>query len=283
MGKGLVGVVGAGTMGSGIAQVFAQAGYRVVLHDSLPGQIEKARASVVASLQRLEKAGKLGEQPDAVLSRIEDSDSLAGLAEATLVIEAVSEKKNLKQEIFAELGRLVGANAILASNTSSISITALAGATRNPKRVVGIHFMNPAPVMPLVEIVQGELTSLETVEKAKQIVGSLGKTAVVSADRPGFIVNRMLIPMINEAIFALMEGVATRDDIDQAMKLGARHPMGPLELADLIGLDICLDVMETLYQEFADSKYRPCPLLRRMVEAGLLGRKTGRGFYEYVR
>ena len=277
----LVGIVGAGTMGRGIAQVFAQAHYRVRLYDSAAVQVERSGASIRDSLRRMERAGKLDEPMEAIEARIEGVEDMAGLSEASIVIEAINEDKELKQGIFGQLDELVEEKALLASNTSSVSITALGGCTSHPDRVVGIHFMNPAPIMPLVEIVQGERTSADTVEKAGRVVESLGKTAVIAADRPGFIVNRLLAPMLNEAVFALMEGVATRDDIDKSMKLGTRHPMGPLELADLIGLDVLLALMDVLHQEFADSKYRPCPLLRRMVESGKLGRKSGVGFYDY--
>jgi 3-hydroxybutyryl-CoA dehydrogenase len=229
----------------------------------------------------MDRAGKLKEPMEAVEARIEGLGDLAALSNASIVIEAINEDKELKQGIFSQLDELVDETSVLASNTSSVPITALAGSTNRPDRVVGIHFMNPAPIMPLVEIVQGELTSAATMERAGQVVESLGKTAVIAADRPGFIVNRLLAPMLNEAVFALMEGVGTRDDIDKSMKLGTRHPMGPLELADLIGLDVLLALMDVLHQEFADSKYRPCPLLRRMVESGKLGRKSGVGFYDY--
>ncbi len=281
MADDLIGIVGAGTMGRGIAQVFAQARYRVGLYDSAPGQVERAAKSIRDSLGRMDRAGKLKEPVEAIEARIEGVDDIGALSNASLVIEAINEVKELKQGIFGQLDQLVDERAMLASNTSSVSITALAGSTNRPDRVVGIHFMNPAPIMPLVEIVQGELTSAVTMERAGQVVESLGKTPVIAADRPGFIVNRLLAPMLNEAAFALMEGVGSREDIDRAMKLGTRHPMGPLELADLIGLDVLLALMEVLHQEFGDSKYRPCPLLRRMVESGKLGRKSGAGFYEY--
>ena len=281
MADDLIGVVGAGTMGRGIAQVFAQAHFRVRLYDSVQGQVEQAATSIRESLRRMDRAGKLKEPMEAVEARIEGLGDMAALSNASIVIEAINEDKELKQGIFSQLDELVDETSVLASNTSSVPITALAGSTNRPDRVVGIHFMNPAPIMPLVEIVRGELTSAATMERAGQVVESLGKTAVISADRPGFIVNRLLAPMINEAVFALMEGVGSRDDIDEAMRLGTRHPMGPLELADLIGLDVLLALMEVLHQEFGDSKYRPCPLLRRMVESGKLGRKSGVGFYEY--
>ena len=281
MADDLVGIVGAGTMGRGIAQVFAQAHYRVRLYDSVQGQVERATTSIRDSLRRMDRAGKLKEPMETVEARIEGVADIAALSSASIVIEAINEDKELKQGIFSRLDESVEEKSVLASNTSSVSITALAGSTDRPDRVVGIHFMNPAPIMPLVEIVRGELTSAATVERAGRIVESLGKTAVIAADRPGFIVNRLLAPMINEAVFALMEGVGSRDDIDKAMKLGTRHPMGPLELADLIGLDVLLALMEVLHQEFGDSKYRPSPLLRRMVESGKLGRKSGAGFYEY--
>ena len=281
MADDLIGIVGAGTMGRGIAQVFAQARYRVGLYDSVPGQVERAASSIRGSLGRMDRAGKLKEPVEAIEARIKGVADIGALSNASIVIEAINEVKELKQAVFGQLDQLVDERAVLASNTSSVSITALAGSTNRPDRVVGIHFMNPAPIMPLVEIVQGELTSAATMERAGQVVESLGKTPVIAADRPGFIVNRLLAPMLNEAAFALMEGVGSREDIDRAMKLGTRHPMGPLELADLIGLDVLLALMEVLHQEFGDSKYRPCPLLRRMVESGKLGRKSGVGFYEY--
>jgi len=277
-----VGVVGAGTMGSGIVQVFAASGYDVTLTDVSPQQLERARASAAAGLERLVKKGTLSaEQRQAALGRIRTSSELGAVAGCALVIEAASENLTLKLELFRQLDALLSPEALLASNTSSISITRLAAATRRPGRVLGMHFFNPVPVMGLVELVRGRQTDETAFAAAEAIVRKIGKTPVRVRNSPGFVVNRMLCPMINEAIFLLAEGVASAEQIDDAMKLGANHPIGPLALCDLIGLDVELAVMQVLYEEFRDPKYRPAPLLVEMVEAGLLGRKTGRGFYEY--
>jgi 3-hydroxybutyryl-CoA dehydrogenase len=268
-------------MGSGIAQVFAQAGWQVELVDTSPGALEKALGSIGASLQKFVDKGRLSaEDRSAALARIRVSQSLEGAAQAGLVIEAIVEDRAAKEELHARLGRLCPQETVLASNTSAISITALGRASGRPDRFVGIHFMNPVPLMQLVEVIRGQGTSPSTLETALEVCRKLGKTPVEASDYPGFISNRILMPMINEAVYALMEGVGTVEAIDTVMRLGMNHPMGPLALADLIGLDVCLDIMEVLHQGLGD-KYRPCPLLRRMVEAGQLGRKSGRGFYSY--
>jgi 3-hydroxybutyryl-CoA dehydrogenase len=277
-----VGVVGGGTMGSGIAQVFAQTGYSVILLDAVPEQLDRAAATIQKSLERLVKKGTLGaEQVPVILERITRTTKPEAAREAQVVIEAVPEDLALKREVFVKLDEAVQSDCILASNTSSIPITALASATRRPDRFIGMHFMNPVPVMQLVEIIRGHATSDETAAATERLARELGKTPVTVQDFPGFISNRVLMPMINEAVYCLMEGVAGRDEIDTVMKLGMNHPMGPLTLADFIGLDVCLHIMEVLHDGLGDDKYRPCPLLRRMVQAGYLGRKTGRGFYEY--
>jgi len=277
-----VGVVGAGTMGSGIVQVFARAGYTVSLVEVDQAQLERALAAIGGRLQRGVERGRLtAEDAQAALGRIVGSLDVGDLGSCGLVVEAVVENAEAKADVFSRLDDVCPASAILASNTSSISITLLGAATRRPERVIGMHFMNPAPVRPLVEIVRGQRTSDETVEAIRTLAERLGKTPVVVSDYPGFVSNRVLMPMINEAIYALMEGVADREGIDAVMRLGMDHPLGPLQLADLIGLDVCLGIMETLQAGLGDPKYRPCPLLRRMVQAGLLGRKSGRGFYEY--
>ena len=277
-----IAVLGAGQMGSGIAHVLAQQEYQVVLFDIAEGQLQKALAGIEKNLERQANKGLLESSSIAgIVGRIKTSQSMDDLADCDMVIEAVTEKEALKLDIFKELDRIVKKDAILASNTSSIPITRIAAVTSRPDKVIGMHFMNPVPVMKLVEVIRGLTTSDETFTAIKQLVDKLGKQTSVSADYPGFIVNRILVPMINEAVFALYEGVASAEDIDKGMKLGTNQPMGPLTLADFIGLDTCLAIMNVLYEGFKDSKYRPCPLLVKMVEAGFLGRKTGRGFYSY--
>jgi 3-hydroxybutyryl-CoA dehydrogenase len=277
-----IGVVGAGTMGNGIAQVFARAGYTVVMRDVSDEFLLRGMAAVDKSLQRDVDKERLDiAEKRAILCRIQTTRSLEALRDASLVIEAVTEDLNVKKEVLQELDRITSKATILASNTSSISITQLGAATRRPDKVIGMHFMNPVPVMKLVEVIRGMATSDETYDRVRVLTETLGKTALDCQDSPGFVSNRVLMPMINEAIFALYEGVATRESIDGIMKLGMNHPMGPLTLADLIGLDVCLAIMKVLHEGLGDSKYRPCPLLRRYVDAGWLGRKTGRGFYEY--
>jgi 3-hydroxybutyryl-CoA dehydrogenase len=279
-----VAVVGAGTMGNGIAQVFAQAGYTVTMIDVAQAQIDRGLANIQKNLARSVEKGRItAEDKDAALGRITASLSLDDAATANLVVEAVVEDAQVKAEVFKHLDTICHDETILASNTSSISITAIAANTQRPEKVVGMHFFNPVPVMKLVEVVRGLATEDSTFEAVVGLAEKLGKTPVEVNDYPGFVSNRLLMPMINEAAYALMEGVATREAIDTVMKLGMNHPMGPLELADLIGLDTCLHIMEVLQEGFADSKYRPCPLLRKMVAAGYLGIKTGKGFYEYPR
>jgi 3-hydroxybutyryl-CoA dehydrogenase len=279
---GLLGVVGAGQMGRGIAQVGAQAGLRVLVQDRDPAALRSAREFIDAQLRRRAEKGERppGETAE-IAGRIRTTEAIADLAGCDFVVEAVNESLPIKRQVFEGLDAACRAEAILASNTSSISITRIAAATRRPERVVGMHFMNPVPVMALVEIVAGQATSPATVEATRALAVLMGKTPVVARDFPGFISNRVLMPMINEAIFALYEGVGGRDDIDAVMTLGMRHPMGPLRLADFIGLDTCLAILEVLHQDLGDPKYRPCPLLRRLVDAGHLGKKSGRGFYEY--
>ncbi len=278
-----VAVIGAGTMGNGIAHVFALKDWDVALVDVDAPALERALATVRGNLERQIKKGALtAAQRDAALSRIRTAGGLEAVQGAELVVEAVVEREDVKAPLFAELDRLAPPAAILASNTSSISITALAARTRRPEAVVGMHFMNPVPVMALVEVIRGQATSDATATRVVEIARALGKTPVEAQDYPGFVSNRVLMPMINEAVFCLMEGVATAEAIDTVMKLGMNHPLGPLALADLIGLDTCLSILEVLHRGLGDDKYRPCPLLRRMVAAGRLGRKSGRGFYEYA-
>ena len=280
----IVGIVGAGTMGSGIAQVFAQAGLTVRLVDVAQPMLDRARLSIEKSLAKFVSKGTVSAaQRDGTLARLHVSTSLEVLADAHLVVEAIVEEDAAKRALFTSLDALTPPEAILASNTSSISITRLGAATTRPDRVLGMHFMNPVPLMALVELIRGQSTSDETMAVARGLVTTLGKTAVEAADYPGFIANRVLMPMINEAIFCVMEGVATPEAIDTVMKLGMAHPMGPLTLADFIGLDVCLAILEVLHRGLGDDKYRPCPLLRKMVAAGDLGRKTGRGFHNYVK
>ena len=277
-----IGVVGAGTMGHGIAQVAAQSGYRVTLVDVAESALERGLAKIEKGLERLLGKGRISEQDrDAARGRLSGSGSLSDLTDCELVVEAASEKLEIKQKIFAELDRLCPPETLLASNTSSISITKLAAATQRPDKVIGMHFMNPVPVMKLVEIIRGLATSQATYDSVEAVATALGKTPVEVHDAPGFVSNRVLMPMINEAIFCLFEGVGEAEAIDQVMKLGMNHPMGPLALADLIGLDVCLDILRVLHEGFGDPKYRPCPLLVKMVDAGHLGRKSGRGFYDY--
>ena len=278
-----IGVVGAGTMGSGIAQVFAMRRYPVVLCDAVSSQLERALSTIKKNLNRdLEKGRIDAAEIDRVLANIRTQASLDALNDSALVIEAVSEVFDVKRRVFAELDRICDQTTILATNTSSISVTQLAGTTKRPERVIGMHFMNPVPVMKLVEIIRGMQTSEETFLATRSFVERLDKVPVVVNDSPGFVSNRVLMPMINEAIFCVYEDVATPEAVDAVMKLGMNHPMGPLTLADLIGLDVCLNIMETLYAGFSDPKYRPCPLLRKMVAAGHLGRKSGEGFYRYT-
>ena len=277
-----VGVVGAGTMGNGIAQVFAQAGFTVRLCDAVPAAIDRARGGIKKSLGKFVEKGKLSPADrDAALGRLTTGSDLDALADVDYVVEAIAEIVDVKTEVFKRLDAITEPRVILSSNTSSISITALGAATRRPDRVLGMHFMNPVPLMTLVELIRGQATSPESMAVATELCAALGKTPVEAADYPGFIANRILMPMINEAIYAVMEGVGTPEAIDTVMKLGMNHPMGPLTLADFIGLDVCLAILNVLHGGLGDPKYRPCPLLRRMVAAGQLGRKAGLGFYQY--
>ena len=283
MGIKTVGVIGAGTMGSGIAQVFAQAGFSVQLVDISQTMLDRARASIEKSLARFVEKGKLlPDVRDAALARVAATTVLDQLATADYIVEAIVEDATAKRALFTSLDGLAKPDTILASNTSSISITFIGAATKRPELVLGMHFMNPVPLMALVELIRGQATSDETMRAASGLCHALGKTGVEAADFPGFIANRILMPMLNEAFYAVMEGVGTADAIDTVMKSGMNHPMGPLALADLIGLDVCLAILNVLHEGFGDPKYRACPLLRRMVAAGHLGRKSGRGFYEYA-
>jgi 3-hydroxybutyryl-CoA dehydrogenase len=277
-----VGVVGAGTMGNGIAQVFAQAGFSVRLVDVAQPMLDRARVAIDKSLAKFVEKGKMTPADrDAASARLSTATSIDALGDADYVIEAIVENVDAKRALFQGLDALTRPEVILASNTSSISITVLGAATRRPGKVLGMHFMNPVPLMTLVELIRGQATSTDSMRVASELCATLGKTPVEAADYPGFIANRILMPMINEAIFAVMEGVGTPEAIDSVMKLGMNHPMGPLTLADFIGLDVCLAIMTVLHDGLGDPKYRPCPLLRRMVAAGHLGRKSGQGFYSY--
>jgi 3-hydroxybutyryl-CoA dehydrogenase len=277
-----IGIIGAGQMGSGIAHVIALSGYEVALHDIAKDKVDAAIGTIDRNLTRQVASGKITEDDKRqALSRITYAETMAKLGDADLVIEAATEDETVKRKIFVALCPYLKSNAIVSTNTSSISITRLAAATDRPERFIGLHFMNPAPVMELVEMIRGIATEDATFGRTRDFVESLGKTVAVSEDFPAFMVNRILLPMINEAVYTLYEGVGTVDAIDTAMRLGAHHPMGPLQLADFIGLDTCLSIMQVLYEGLADSKYRPCPLLVKYVEAGWLGRKAKRGFYDY--
>ncbi len=277
-----IGVIGAGTMGRGIAQIFAQAGFEVALFDAFPDAVRAASTQIHKMLDRAVEKGKLSEEDaTAAKGRISTVDNLADVGMRSLIVEAVSEKPDVKVDVLRSVQSMVTEGGLLASNTSSISITRLAAATDHPDRFIGMHFFNPVPLMKLVEVVRGLQTSDETVGRTIALAKAVGKTPVVCKDHPGFVSNRVLMPMINEAVFALQDGVADAEAIDQVMTLGMNHPMGPLALADLIGLDVCLDIISVLFRDLGEDRYRPCPLLRKMVDAGRLGRKTKHGFHSY--